>query len=131
MRTRLGINLTLGVLGLAMSMPAFAQDKPPASQSIHRPGEAAENPANHTARGVQIAVRDTTITAQVKAALHQDKEVSNDNIHVSTIAGVVSLKGAVPTKQAAVRAEEIAHETVGVRGVNNRLTIVNSKSIAN
>jgi hyperosmotically inducible protein len=131
MRTRLGINLTLGVLGLAMSMPAFAQNKPPASQSMHRPGEAAENPVNHTDRGVQIAVKDTTITAQVKAALHQDKEVSNDYIHVSTIAGVVSLKGAVPTKQAAVRAEEIAHQTVGVRGVNNRLTVVSSERIAN
>jgi hyperosmotically inducible protein len=111
-------------------MPVFAQNKPPASQSMHRPGEAAENPANHADQGVQVAVKDTTITAKVKAALHQDKEVSNDNIHVSTIAGVVSLKGAVSTKQAAVRAEEIAHETVGVRGVNNRLTVVNSQSIA-
>jgi len=130
MKSRLGINLTLFLLGLAMTMSAFAQNKPPASQSMHRPGEAAKNPANHADQGVQIAVKDTTITAKVKAALHQDKEVSNDNIHVSTIAGVVSLKGAVPTKQAAVRAEEIAHETVGVRGVNNKLTVVNSESIA-
>jgi len=130
MRSRLGI-LTLIALGMAITVPAFAQNKPPASQSMHRSGEAADNPANHTDRGVQIAVKDTTITAQVKAALHQDKEVSNDNIHVSTIAGVVSLKGAVPTKQAAVRAEEIAHQTVGVRGVNNRLTVVSSERIAN
>ena len=130
MRSGLDI-LTLIALGMAITMPAFAQNNPPASQSMHRPGEAAENPVNHTDRGVQIAVKDTTITAQVKAALHQDKEVSNDNIHVSTIAGVVSLKGAVPTKQAAVRAEEIAHQTVGVRGVNNRLTVVSSERIAN
>jgi hyperosmotically inducible protein len=130
MKNRLGIKLMLGALGLAMSMPVFAQNKPPASQSMHRPGEGAESPANHADQGVQVAVKDTTITAKVKAALHQDKEVSNDNIHVSTIAGVVSLKGAVSTKQAAVRAEEIAHETVGVRGVNNRLTVVNSQSIA-
>ena len=98
---------------------------------MHRPGEAAENPANHADQGVQIAVKDTTITAKVKAALHQDKEVSNANIHhVSTVAGVVSLKGGVPARQAAVRAEEIAHGTVGVRGVNNRLTVVSSERIA-
>ena len=130
MKSRLGINLRLIALGLAISMPAFAQNKPPASQSMHRPGEAAENPANHADQGVQVAVKDTTITAKVKAALHQDKEVSNDNIHVSTVAGVVSLKGAVPTRQAAVRAEEIAHGTVGVRGVHNKLTVVSSERIA-
>jgi hyperosmotically inducible protein len=130
MKSRLGINLRLIALGLAISMPAFAQNKPPASQSMHRPGEAAENPANHADQGVQVAVKDTTITAKVKAALHQDTEVSNDNIQVSTIAGIVSLKGAVPTRQAAVRAEEIAQGTVGVRGVNNKLTVVSSERIA-
>jgi hyperosmotically inducible protein len=97
---------------------------------MHRPGEAAENPAIHADQGVQIAVKDTIITAKVKAALHQDKEVSNDNIHVSTVAGVVSLKGGVPTRQAAVRAEKIVHGTVGVRGVNSRLTVVSSERIA-
>jgi hyperosmotically inducible periplasmic protein len=130
MKSTFLINLTLVALGLAISIPAFAQNKPPTSQSMHRPGGAAENPANHADQGVQTAVKDTAITAKVKAALRRDNEVGNDNIHVSTIAGVVSLKGAVPTKQAAVRAEEIAHETAGVRCVNNRLTAVNPKRIA-
>ena len=104
MKSRLGINLTSIALGLTIGIPAFAQNKPPASQSMHRPGVAAENPANHADQGVQIAVKGYDHHCESEGRT-SPRQRSQDNIHVSTVAGVVSLKGGVPTRQAAVRAE--------------------------
>jgi osmotically-inducible protein OsmY len=42
------------------------------------------------------AISDTAITAKVKTALHENKITKDADIHVKTVAGVVTLKGAVP-----------------------------------
>jgi osmotically-inducible protein OsmY len=143
MKRNSGMNkmiLSAAVLGLAMAVPAFAQDNPgspsagqsmhQAGQSMHQAGEAAEqagsdtlNAAKHLGKGTATAMRDTKITAKVKVALHEDKVTEDSDIHVDTVAGVVTLSGHVPSPDAAVRAEQLARQTEGVREVNNKLRV--------
>jgi osmotically-inducible protein OsmY len=136
MKRNSGMNkmiLSAAVLGLAMAVPAFAQDNPgspSAGQSMHQAGEAAEqagsdtlNAAKHLGEGTATAMRDTKITAKVKVALHEDKVTEDSDIHVDTVAGVVTLSGHVPSPDAAARAEQLARQTEGVREVNNKLRV--------
>lgn len=123
--------------GLAMAAPTFAQDNsasPSASQSMHRAGDAAEqagsdtlNAAKNAGEGTATALRDTKITTKVKYALHEDKITGNYPIHVTTVAGVVTLSGHVPSPHAAARAERLARQTEGVKGVNNQLSVDSAK----
>jgi hyperosmotically inducible protein len=136
MKRNSGMNkmiLSAAVLGLAMAVPAFAQDNPgspSASQSMHQAGEAAEqagsdtlNAVKHVGKGTATALRDTKITTKVKVALHEDKVTEDSDIHVDTVAGVVTLSGHVPSPDAAARAEQLARQTEGVREVNNKLRV--------
>ena len=104
MKRNSGMNkmiLSAAVLGLAMAVPAFAQDNPgspSASQSMHQAGEAAEqagsdtlNAVKHVGKGTATAMRDTKITAKVKVALHEDKVTEDSDIHVDTVAGAIAV----------------------------------------
>ena len=136
MKRNSGMNkmiLSAAVLGLAMAVPAFAQDNPgspSASQSMQQAGEAAEqagsdtlNAVKHVGKGTATALRDTKITTKVRVALHEDKVTEDSDIHVDTVAGVVTLSGHVPSPDAAARAEQLARQTEGVREVNNKLRV--------
>ena len=120
------------VLGMAMAAPIFAQDENnvPASESMHRAGNSAENAASdtgqaikHAYHGTVRAISDTAITTKVKTALHENKSTKDADIHVKTVAGVVTLKGTVPSADTAATAQRVAQETDGVKVVRNELTI--------
>jgi hyperosmotically inducible periplasmic protein len=131
------------LFGLALSIPAFAQDNPnganpnapaTAGQDMHQAGHEMEQAGSDTAtaakdtyEGTKRAVKDTTITAEVKAALVRDKAIpSAKDIHVHTQAGVVTLNGNVPSPEAAQQAAQLAEQTKGVRSVNNQLMVISS-----
>lgn len=121
------------ILGLAITIPGFAQDTtgyPSASESMHQAGDSVEqagsdtmHAAQHAAKGTATAMRDTKITTKVKVALHEAGITENSQIHVSTRAGVVNLRGRVPSSDTAMRAEQLAEQTEGVRGVTNDLRV--------
>jgi len=119
------------LFAVAISMPALAQDdNAPANQSMHQAGEQLERAGSATGaaavdayHGTKRALADTAITAKVKTALHNDKEVGDRDIHVDTTAGVVTLAGQVPSRATAARAEQVAMQTEGVKSVNNQLTV--------
>jgi osmotically-inducible protein OsmY len=69
---------------------------------------------------------DAAITAQVKTRLLADDQTRTININVDTEAGVVTLRGTVPTEAAKARAEEIAKAVDGVQVVANSLLIGDS-----
>jgi hyperosmotically inducible protein len=128
------ITLSAAVFSLAMAgSAAFAQDSassPSARQSMHQAGENVEqagsatlNAAKHAGKGTVTAMRDTKITAKVKVALHEDKVTGDSDIHVDTVAGVVTLSGRVPSPDAAARAEQLAKQTEGVSSVTNDLRV--------
>ncbi|MGA7871681.1 MAG: BON domain-containing protein [Candidatus Binatus sp.] len=138
MKTKYSFKLIVPAIlfSMVLSVPCFAQDNnAPASQQMHQAGEEVEQAGSDTAaaakdayHGTERAVKDTTITAEVKTALARDKSVGSSAIHVTTTAGVVTLKGNVPSPQMAQHAAQLAEQTNGVKSVNNRLLVASSVS---
>ena len=69
------------------------------------------------------AIDDATITAQVKAALVEDDELSALDINVDTRNGVVTLNGAVDNNADIARANDVADDVAGVRSIQNNLQV--------
>ena len=118
----------------AVSPAHRASPRPSPRLDLHVPPEDAKqagsdtlNAAKHAGEGTATALRDTKITTKVKYALHEDKITGNYPIHVTTVAGVVTLSGRVPSPHAAARAEQLARQTEGVKGVNNQLSVDSAK----
>ena len=105
---------------LAMNTQALAQS---ASESMHEAGESTENALSHAYHGTKTAAIDTSLTAKVKTALHDDKATHDADIHVTTVASVVTLRGRVASADVSNRAEEITQHTTGVKGVKNKLKV--------
>jgi len=123
------------VLTLAAAGPAFAQS---ASQSMHEAGQSTENAASSAGHaigeayhGTATAVKDSSITAKVKTALHDDKVTKGGDIHVTTVAGVVTLRGSVASSDVSDHAQQLAQQTTGVRRVRNKLKIATAGTAAN
>jgi hyperosmotically inducible protein len=71
----------------------------------------------------QQAVDDATVSAKVKTRLAGDAETSAIKIGVTTVKGVVTLSGVVPTELEKAKAEQVARGTEGVTQVVNNITI--------
>ena len=95
------------------------------SLTVLAPGLLATS-ASAAERGVTQRVDDAAITAQVKTRLLADEQTRGININVDTAAGVVTLRGTVPTAAAKARAEEIAKAVEGVQVVANSLIVGDS-----
>jgi len=116
------------LLGLAMAMPAFAQESAgdamhSAGANLKQAGADSAAAAEDAYNGTKIEVKDTTITAKVKTAMHDDSTIGRSEIHVSTRAGVVTLKGQVSSREVADRAADVASRVEGVRHVDNQLMV--------
>ncbi len=132
MRNAFGLKIVIPalVLGMAAAAPAFAQDAPgSASQSMSQAGTSASDSASDAGHAVKqvyegtaTAVSDTVITAKVKSNLHGNKVTEAGDIHVDTVAGIVTLTGTVPSDRASATAEQVTSQTDGVKGVKNELT---------
>lgn len=68
-------------------------------------------------------IDDSVITAKVKAALLEDKQVSSMKIKVVTKDGVVTLKGSVPSAELGQHALQLVAGIEGVRDVKSDLTV--------
>lgn len=69
------------------------------------------------------AVDDSTISANVKAALVQDPTTRASNISVNTMHGVVELTGFVNTPEQRHEAARVAKNVAGVRSVDDELHV--------
>jgi hyperosmotically inducible periplasmic protein len=121
MRSSLRASL-LAALALTLTMYAQALAQS-ASESMHEAGESAESAVSHAYHGTKTAAVDTSLTAKVKTALHDDKATSGADIHVTTVASVVTLRGRVASADLSSRAEQIAEHTTGVKAVKNELKV--------
>lgn len=74
-------------------------------------------------RPVGQVVDDAAITAQIKAALAADPDLSAVKINVDTAQGAVKLKGEVKTIALRRKANELATGVKGVKSVDNQLVI--------
>ncbi|HET7537090.1 MAG TPA: BON domain-containing protein [Candidatus Didemnitutus sp.] len=68
-------------------------------------------------------IDDATITTKVKSAFATDDTVKATSIHVDTLNGTVQLSGYANSSAEKMRAEQIARNTAGVRGVINNITL--------
>ena len=73
-------------------------------------------------------VDDTALTAKVKARLIADSDVDGVRVHVSSRDGQVTLTGEVASDANRRAAEDVAHRTDGVKGVDNQIKVVPAKS---
>jgi len=69
------------------------------------------------------AVDDTSITAAVKEKILAEPELKVLKINVDTKDGRVTLSGSADSAEKAKRAEQIASNVDGVKGVENHLTV--------
>ena len=68
-------------------------------------------------------VDDAAITAKVKSAFVEDKEVSALNVRVDTFKGVVQLSGFVSGARESWKAAQLARNVRGVKSVRNDLEV--------
>jgi osmotically-inducible protein OsmY len=120
--------------GIAISAQAQS-DSTPASASMRSAGQSMKNAGSDTwaaskdtYHAARTALRDTEITAKVKAAFHRDSTTHPYDIDVTTTAGTVTLEGKIPSHEVAVRATQLAMATEGVRRVRDQLVIISAAS---
>jgi hyperosmotically inducible protein len=131
--SKLAVACTL-VIAATFAVAAYTQESGsgpqsvPASESFRQAGEQTEQAAHSGYQGAKTALNDTRITLKVKAALDRDRVTgaSAGNIHVTTTAGIVTLKGTVPTAETLAQAELLARSTQGARNVMNELQIASA-----
>lgn len=75
-----------------------------------------------TAAGPPV-INDAALTASVKAKFSADATMSGSKIIVDTLDGVVTLSGEVRSETQKELAVRLARETMGVREVNDRMTV--------
>jgi len=79
--------------------------------------------ASNTAKAKTYA-SDTAITTELKAKFLAEKNLDSMDIKVKTTKGIVTLRGQVQKESQSRIAERIARETKGVRGVNNKISVM-------
>ena len=134
-RIRLLIIVPALCLALAIAQRSFAQS---ASESFQKAGESAENAGSstghavvHAYHGTVTATEDTAITTKVKTALLADSQTKSVHIHVTTVAGVVTLRGKVASSEISEHVEHLVAATGGVKSVRNRLRVKDASSASN
>lgn len=114
-------------LGSAMISASAYAENPPANsaQSVATSaGQAVDSSLNK----VGDFMDDSTITARVKAALIDDKNIRSSDISVKTENKVVTLSGSVDSAEQKDLAVNAAKTIKGVTTVNDQLNVVAEKS---
>jgi hyperosmotically inducible protein len=93
-----------------------------ASTSVAQVADAAKKSGN--------AITDSWITMKVHSQFIPEDALEGSDIDVDTNAGVVLLKGTVPTDAAKARAVAIAKATDGVKSVTDQLRVAKPDSAA-
>lgn len=70
-------------------------------------------------------LEDAALTSKVAAALLDEPRLRDSAIRVSTYGNIVQLTGRVESVRDAYRAEDIAASVIGVRRVDNDLSVTN------
>lgn len=72
----------------------------------------------------KVYVSDSAITTEVKAKFLAEKGLDSMDIKVKTTNGIVTLRGQVVKEAQSGLAEKIARAVSGVRGVNNKISVM-------
>ncbi|HDV6333004.1 TPA: molecular chaperone OsmY [Klebsiella michiganensis] len=114
-------------LGSAIiSASAYAENSTAdsAKSAASNAGQAVDNSMNKVGNFMD----DSTITARVKAALIDHKDIRSTDISVKTENKVVTLSGTVDSSEQHKQALSVAKAVEGVTSVNDKLSVQNEKS---
>lgn len=115
------MNAKFAMLLVALALPVAGLA---ADDGTRDSGTAASPSSGGSGSSPGTYVKDSLITAKVKAALARDKEVTARNIKVETDAqGMVTLSGDARTQAEADRAVSIARSVDGVTSVTNNIRV--------
>lgn len=98
----------------------------PAKNTAVGVGEGTKEGAESTVEAVKEAPKNTddmAISTAIKGKLADDELVNASHIDVDTDNGIVYLKGHQDNEQAKSRAEQVARQTDGVKGVVNQIVV--------
>lgn len=101
-RSVLSVALAAAVLGTSGAVLAADDEKPHSSSTM-------------------VAIGDAVITGRVKARFMEDARLKGTDISVTTVNGVVMLKGTAPDSATKSTAEELARHAEGVLDVQNNI----------
>jgi hypothetical protein len=94
-----------------------------AGEAISTTAERAGKSASEAASEAGEILSDAALTGKIKSKMALDDNVSAGSIGVKTKDGRVTLSGTVKTEDERRRAVQLARETKGVLGVDDRLTL--------
>ena len=113
--TMIAVVVSLGML----AAPGFV-----AQGTAGGPVASAERTVKNAGETTTREVTDSWLTLQTKLALLADERVSSADVHVTTLEGVIKLRGKVDSESEQQAAGEIAGTIEGAREVSNQLTVV-------
>ncbi|MCH9288378.1 molecular chaperone OsmY [Klebsiella quasipneumoniae] len=116
--------LFLGLAALNASAETEKTTVDSAESAASNAGEAVDNSINK----VGDFMDDSTITARVKAALIDHKDINSGDISVKTENKVVTLSGDVTSAEQKSQALSVAKAVEGVSQVNDKLTVQHKSS---
>ncbi|MBE8766590.1 molecular chaperone OsmY [Klebsiella quasipneumoniae] len=116
--------LFLGLAALNASAETEKTTVDSAKSAASNAGEAVDNSINK----VGDFMDDSTITARVKAALIDYKDINSGDISVKTENKVVTLSGDVTSAEQKSQALSVAKAVEGVSQVNDKLTVQHKSS---
>jgi hyperosmotically inducible periplasmic protein len=76
-----------------------------------------------TATKAGVAIDDSVITTKIKSSILSDSAIKGSDISVETKNGEVTLTGTVKNQAQLDRAQKLALNTDGVKGVQNKLAV--------
>jgi len=116
----IGISM-LFVVGLAAcNKPGPAET---AGKKLDQTADEAGKKIGEATDKAGVAIDDTAITSEVKAAIFAEPGLKTLQISVDTVKGVVTLNGSVDSLQSSDRAKALAGAVAGVKEVENRLVL--------
>jgi len=80
--------------------------------------------AASTTSKAKVYMSDSAITTEVKAKFLAEKGLDSMDIKVKTTNGIVTLRGQVVRESQSSLAEKITRAVSGVRGVNNKISVM-------
>jgi hyperosmotically inducible protein len=119
------ISLIVTSAALLSALAACDQNRPStnvgANERTDQRADNATGAMGKQADRAEALIDDAVITTKLKAQIVKDDALKLSQIDVTTTQGVVRLSGAVDTRAAVARAEELARAIDGVKRVENAL----------
>jgi hypothetical protein len=114
---------TFAVAGVAALLLAACNptDRQDAAKSAKDAGGKVADATRSAGQSVMKATDDAAVTAKVKGSLIADEQIKSLKIDVDTKDGQVTLAGRVANDAQKARAEQLAMNVEGVKGVRNEL----------